>query len=137
MTDLHSRIQDMIARGDLHEAVGLLEGLAAATPADAKTWSDLGWAHYDVDRHGDAVMCLQRALALDPARHEAWICLGMIETDPTRALSCFEAALAIDGGDGGAWFLKSLALTDLGRASEAAECLARAKALDPALFGDP
>lgn len=134
IASLRKRAELFMLEGRMDEALALFEEALADSPGDARAWSDVGWALYDLGRHADAVAHLERALELDPARDEAWICIGMIQTDPAEAIRCFDKALAIAPNTGSTWFLKSSVLREQGRNAEADECLERAKALDPKMF---
>lgn len=118
----------------MDEALALFELALADSPDDAHAWSDVGWALYDLGCHENAFAHLERALEIDPERHEAWICIGMVQTDPAEAIRCYDKALAIAPDHGSTWFLKSCALREQGRTGEADECLERAKSLDPKMF---
>jgi len=120
--------------GRMDEALAVFENMLADSPNDARAWSDVGWALYDLGRHDDAIRHLKRALEIDPERHEAWTCIGMIQTDPAEAIRCFDKAIAIAPDHWGNWHLKSVALEELGRVEEADACFERAKSLDPKVF---
>jgi tetratricopeptide (TPR) repeat protein len=120
--------------GRMDEALAVFEAELVDSPADARAWSNVGWALYDLGRHEEALAHLERALEIDPERAEAWVCTGMMQTDPAESIRCFDKALALAPDHGSTWFLKSEALRMRGRAKEADECLARAKSLDPKMF---
>jgi tetratricopeptide (TPR) repeat protein len=134
MDSLRKRAEQFMLKGRMDEALPLFEIALASSPDDARAWSDVGWALYDLGRHDEAVKHLKRALEIDPKRNEAWTCIGMIQTDPAEAIRCYDKALAIAPDHGGTWHLKSIALMEQGRDEEAEECFERAKSLDPAMF---
>src|SRR5262245_57233804 len=134
MVTRQERAKQFMLAGRMDEALAVFQAALADTPADARAWSEVGWALYDLGRHEEALAHLTRALEIDPGRDEAWVCIGMIQTDPAESIRCFDRALALAPNHGSTWFRKSLAIREQGRGAESDECLARAKSLDPKMF---
>lgn len=64
------------ARGDAMAALDILEPLAAAQPASARTQLELGIALGRAGRGDEALAALQRAVAIKPDLPSAWLALG-------------------------------------------------------------
>lgn len=64
------------ARGDAMAALDILEPLAAAQPASARTQLELGIALGRAGRGDEALAALQRAVAIKPDLPTAWLALG-------------------------------------------------------------
>jgi len=87
--DLLQRGTECFHRGDLVEAVLLLEAAVQASPEDSIAWQTLGQAHADSDDDYRAIACLRRAVTADPHNLDALLALGVSytnELDQTRAL---------------------------------------------------
>jgi tetratricopeptide (TPR) repeat protein len=134
MISRQKRAEQFMLEGRMDEALAVFEAALAGAPADARAWSDVGWALYDLGRHEEALVHLERALEIDPGRAEAWVCIGTIQTDPAESIRYLDKALALSPNHGSTWFLKSEAFREQGRETEADECLARAKSLDPKIL---
>jgi Flp pilus assembly protein TadD len=88
-TDLLQRGIDLFRRGELSEAVLVLEAAVQTQPDDSIAWQTLGQAHADTDDDAQAIACLRRAVASDPHNLDALLALGVSytnELDQTRAL---------------------------------------------------
>lgn len=88
-SDLLARGTALFQRGELQEAVLVLEAAVQARPEDSIAWQTLGQAHADADDDAQAIACLRRAVAADPHNLEALLALGVSytnELDQTRAL---------------------------------------------------
>ena len=87
-----------------------------------------------LDRHEEALQCLDKALELDPRYSVAWNNKGaaLVKLDRhEEALQCLDTALAIDPRDVDAWNYKGAALAMLDRHQEALQCFDQALAIDP------
>ncbi len=107
-----------------------LESAAAAEPQNAAAWMALAEAAYRAARLQQAEAAAQRAVALDPDSARQWLLLGQVLRAGGRlpaAESAFRKATVLDPGLARAW----LQLSTLRPAAEAAEHLARARALAP------
>lgn len=99
-------------RGELREAVLLLEAAVQAQPHDTIAWQTLGQAHADADDDAQAIACLRRAVAADPLNLDALLALGVSytnELDQTRALRHLQL-----------WLESHPDFTELGAAADAA-----------------
>ena len=134
MVNRQARAERFMLQGRMDKALAAFEAELADSPDDASAWSNVGWALYDLGRHQEALAHLERALEIDPGRDEAWVCIGMMQTNPIESIRYFDKALALAPNHGSTWFLKSEALREQGRCEEADECLTRAKSLDPKMF---
>ena len=77
-------------RGELQEAILVLEAAVQQKPDDSIAWQTLGQTHADSDDDARAITCLRRAVAADPRNLDALLALGVSytnELDATRALS--------------------------------------------------
>ena len=87
--DLLARGTELFHRGELPEAILVLEAAVQARPEDTIAWQTLGQAHADADDDARAISCLRRAVAADPHNLNALLALGVSytnELDQTRAL---------------------------------------------------
>ena len=81
---------ELFRRGELKEAVLVLEAAVQADNDNTIAWQTLGQTHADADDDGRAIACLRRAVAADPHNLDALLALGVSytnELDQTRALS--------------------------------------------------
>ena len=88
-SELVARGTALFERGELREAVLVLEAAVQAQPEDTLAWQTLGQAHADADDDAQAIACLRRAVQADPHNLEALLSLGVSytnELDQTRAL---------------------------------------------------
>jgi tetratricopeptide (TPR) repeat protein len=93
-----------------------------------------GGALENIGRHEEALVCYDRALALNPKHAAAWCdkarplaSLGRLK----EALDCAERALAINPGLVGAMVSKGAVLNMLGRTKEALACLDKCLGVNP------
>ena len=88
-TNLLERGTELFRRGELSEAVLVLEAAVQQQPHDTLAWQTLGQTHADADDDAQAIACLRRAVAADPHNLDALLALGVSytnELDQTRAL---------------------------------------------------
>jgi len=86
---LLERGTELFRRGELQEAILVLEAAVTADPDSSLGWQTLGQAHADADDDVCAITCLRRAVAVDPHNLDALLALGVSytnELDQTRAL---------------------------------------------------
>ncbi len=101
---------------------------------DAAAWSGRADAFAKADRHEEALICLAKALDIDPQFAGAWYNRGSVLSSLGRfqeALTCYARVLEVDPWLFDAWEGKGLALGQLGRFQEAATCLTEALRLAP------
>ena len=87
--DLLARGTELFERGELREAILVLEAAVQAQPEDTMAWQTLGQAHADADDDAQAIACLRRAVKADPHNLDALLALGVSytnELDQSRAL---------------------------------------------------
>ena len=108
--------------------------------AEAREWFFRGLAfNAQNGRYEQALICFDRALALDPGYAEAWFAKGVGLFNLRRydeSLAALDKALAIDPGMAAAWHLKGMVLGTIGRHEEAQECYGNATALEPGYAGE-
>ncbi|MFH0775775.1 MAG: tetratricopeptide repeat protein [bacterium] len=101
---------------------------------EATTWVEEGEQLFDEERYDEAIICCDKAIAIDPQFAWAWNNKGVVLSRFCRydeALICFNKALAIDPQDASAWFTKGRTLSRLGRDDETLICYDKALAIDP------
>jgi tetratricopeptide (TPR) repeat protein len=101
----------------------------------ADDWYDLG-CDLEAPAPDEARQAYERALALEPAHHEAHINLGRLlheGGDPLGAEAHYRAALSARPEDATAAFNLGVALEDLGRPADALAAYEQALAADPSL----
>jgi Flp pilus assembly protein TadD len=74
----YQRGRQALERGQVEAASVLLRCAAALNPLCGRTWNDLGVTFEALGNRGDAAECYRRALAVQPARHEARQNLGLL-----------------------------------------------------------
>ncbi len=97
-----------------------LESLLRKRPNNAKRWSELGSLLVSVFRFQEALMALDRALAIDPTIGRAWYLRGLALSRLGRqqeALEAYQKATVLN--ESGAWIRLSELLRRLGRMEEA------------------
>jgi serine/threonine protein kinase len=102
--------------------------------ASATSWSNRGASFCELGKLEEAIVCFDRALAIEPRYGHAWSNKGVVLYSLGRndeALRCFENALNIDCRDTMAWCNAANVLSTLGRHEKAIECCDKALALDP------
>jgi tetratricopeptide (TPR) repeat protein len=85
------------ARGAVQQLTVYLEGY----PRDDLAWTILGNAHEDLDQDDKARAAYDRALAINPRRHQAMVGLGILHRkrgDDDAAMQAYQRALAIKPG---------------------------------------
>lgn len=119
---------------DMGEALPVLKRLTRRHPDFADAWLYLGYALRRVGRLEPAIAALLRCarLADIPEAHRELGALFGEARDAARAVKHAKRALALAGeSDLISWLNLGAALCDLGRRAQAAEALARARALSP------
>lgn len=100
---------------------------------DAITWLEQARSKEEEEQAQEALIAVERALALDPELAEAWRLKAslLLDLDRTReALEALEEATSTLPGDPGCWFERGAALVECDPAA-AAECFARTEELAP------
>lgn len=90
------------ARQDNDKALDWFERATVRDPRSAVAWVGLGTSLTRLHRPADAVVSLQRAIALEPAMAEAFYALGMAyqaDNDKIKAAAAFRIAEALTGKD--------------------------------------
>jgi tetratricopeptide (TPR) repeat protein len=90
-------------RGNLPQALALLDSAAAIDPADADTDGERGLILLRAGQPAQAAPLLQRALAAEPDNENVLSALGLLAReanhDPARSISFFQRALAVHPGE--------------------------------------
>jgi tetratricopeptide (TPR) repeat protein len=108
------------------------------TELDAHDWFNKGLSLNELGRPGDAVVCYDRAFALNATLEEG-VCLN--KGNPLaklgrheEAVACYDRALALNPGRAEAWLGKGNRLAALARQQEAVVCFERALSINPRLY---
>ncbi len=107
--------------------------VVARSPGNARAWMNLGVALVGEDEE-EAVACLRRAIAINPAALLARINLARLQLRrgvPAEALSVVDGGLAQSGGDPALLFERGAALRALGELESAIEAFQRVVAIQP------
>jgi len=97
-------------------------------------WNNKGNALHALGRYEEAIICLDRALAIDPLSAPAWSNKGNAFRALGRhaeAIACYDKALTISPQSAIPWDNKGVVLDTLGRGEEALRCYDRALLIDP------
>jgi tetratricopeptide (TPR) repeat protein len=97
-------------------------------------WHIKGYSLNTLGRWEEAILCYDRAIALEPRGFASWSNKGSCLGDLGRwgeALACYDQALAIAPWDSNTWNSKGTCLTRMGRPEEALACFDRALDLVP------
>lgn len=130
----------LIAAHNLHQAGRIAEAISGyrrvlcALPAEADTWHLLGTAMLQASHPAPAIVCIRRALALAPGRHDFRLNLGFALIDngtADTAVSTLAAASAALSGHAAFWSAFASARKQAGDLSGATLSLNRAVLLDP------
>ncbi|SEU34578.1 DUF5107 domain-containing protein [Stigmatella erecta] len=85
------------------EELFVLRAALRAEPSDARAPFFLGHLLYDRRRHGEAIVCWERAARQEPGNAIAWRNLGIayynVRKQPTRARTAYERAFRANPGD--------------------------------------
>ena len=135
-SDRYSDFAEM--RGALEPIFQRLTGKSVTIPITSQP-PGVFWLHKGVSlgalaRHEEAIVCYDKALAIDPQDAYAWNNKGVSLAALGRrdeAIICYERALVIDPQDAKAWMNKGASLYLLRRHEEAVACYERALAIDP------
>jgi Flp pilus assembly protein TadD len=112
---------------------GMWRDVVARSPGNARAWMNLGVALAGGDDE-EAVACLYRAIAINPAALLARINLARVlirRGRPAEALSAVDAGLALSGGDAALFFERGSALRALGDLEGAIEAFRHVCAMQP------
>jgi predicted O-linked N-acetylglucosamine transferase (SPINDLY family) len=116
--------------GDAPETVALVRACLAIAPAEGYFYHVLGVALLELGREGEAAVCFEKAVAIDPAP-ETFYRLGTLRQKGGRsneAIAAYRKALEKDAAHAAALEALCLLLQGLGRADEAIPYLDRATA---------
>ncbi|MBI4865165.1 MAG: tetratricopeptide repeat protein [Candidatus Riflebacteria bacterium] len=123
-------------RGDLERELERLTGRRVSAPEQPKTadyWDRRGACLNGLGRREEAIVCLDKALEIDPWHVDAWHNKGRSLGGLGRheeAIACYERALEICPRNVNTWNNKGLCLAALGRWEEAIACYDRALEID-------
>jgi tetratricopeptide (TPR) repeat protein len=122
-----------LSEQDVDEALKMFRRVVALRPDHALAYYNLGLVLKRVDRAGDAIEALRRALAIEP-RPEAHFALGTLyfhQGEFDRAAKALEAAVSAEPRFVDAHITLAAVLKARGRLPEAIDALRRAIALQP------
>jgi tetratricopeptide (TPR) repeat protein len=128
------QLEPAMAAGHLNLAAALAKANRLFEPANAEVHRDLGIVLTELNRLDEALVCLDRALALKPhdaAAHQARGRTLAAKHDFTGAEASFRRAAELDPSSSDSWIGLAWALRMLGRFAEADACFERVRTLDP------
>ena len=120
--------------GNLAHAEKLYRDVLNAAPQDFNALHLLGVVYLQLNRAGEAVGFLQRAVAQNPSISVVQFNLGLAlaaDNRPADALKAFDAVVAADPKAADAWEARGNALAQLGRIPEAVDAWKKAALLNP------
>ncbi len=118
----------------LFEQAGRTVEAPVLSPQSAASWSDKGVSLHALGRFDEALVCYERAIAIDSRTITAWNNKGMTLRSLGRhkeALYCYDRSLAIEQRQIIPWINKGNCLGDLTRHKEAIECYNQALKINP------
>lgn len=89
----------LLRRGELEQAIPLMESLLVAAPEDPDVLYNLGMAYSDTGRLEDALEILSRAVETDQENANAFVALGVARQrngESSEALEALRSAVALD-----------------------------------------
>ncbi len=120
---------------DYANAEHKLRSSLALMPDRVSTLTNLSAVLIKLKKFQDAAQVLKKILAIDDSIAEAWLNLGLVESEnlqeSPKAIEYFDKALAIDPDYPEAWLNRGMALAGIKHYSEAFEAYDRALALRP------
>jgi tetratricopeptide (TPR) repeat protein len=121
-------------RADWQGALGYFNAVARSWPHRSDVHNHRARTYERLGRLGDALECLDRALAIDPRNVADWRNRGIVLKKlgrPAEALSSYEQLLAIEPGDVAALTKRALLLNELEQRNEALACIEQAIRIKP------
>ena len=118
-------------KGQIEEALALVEKALEYGPLDSKVWDYKGVVLYDLMQPQAALACYEKALELDPRNFNAWMHKGVAYDPSPESIECFDKALAIKPNNPEVLYNKGVKLREMGRFREAIECLDKVLAIQP------
>jgi len=130
---LETEVEKAKQENRLGDLLQILEECAHAR-GSSDDWFELAWYHDELKNIEAAILCLDKALEIEPRHTAAWNNKGYALDKLGRheeAIGCQEKALEIDPQYETAWINKAFALNELGRPGEAIGCLDKVLEIDP------
>ncbi len=124
----------LLRRGELEQAIPLMESLLVANPEDPDVLYNLGMAYSDTGRLEDAIELLSQAVETDPENANAFVALGVAHQrngESSEALIALRSAVALDPANSHAHRNLGGILASLGDVREAEPHLREAVRLAP------
>ena len=118
----------------LQKLIGALITVHSTDGQSLGFWNNKGISLAALGRHGEAIPCYDRALAIDPRDAKVWCNKGVALAALGRheqALDSYTSALAIDNRLAGLWANKGMSHIARGQREEAIRCYDKALATDP------
>jgi Flp pilus assembly protein TadD len=97
--DSHREGLRLVSEKDFRGAAARFAEAARLEPTSAQYANDTGWAYYKLGAYDDALVWLQKAIALDPQRAVAFLNLGDVEVMRSRqaeARRAYETYVALE-----------------------------------------
>lgn len=119
--------------GDAKSAIRQLAPYLEQYPRDDVAWTVLGNAHEDIDQDDQAKVAYDRALQINPRRHQAVGGLGILHRkrgEDDAAMQAYRRALAIEPGYGPAYSSMAVIAVRQNRDAEALEYARKGYDLD-------
>jgi tetratricopeptide (TPR) repeat protein len=129
------KIAKVLEGGDAQGAIRQLTAYLEQYPRDDVAWTVLGNAHEDMDQDDQAKGAYDRALQINPRRHQAVGGLGILHRkrgDDDAAMQAYRRALAIEPGYGQAYSSMTVIALRQNRDAEALEYARKGYDLDQA-----
>jgi len=130
---LFTKARNMLVKGDYAGAVTCYEEVLAIEGPQAVTFSYIGECYEKMERHEQALIHYDQALALDPNWVDAWVGRGVvkdIQGKLTEAVKDLETAVRLAPDSGDAWYYYANALGRNERYEESLSAYTRLNTLD-------
>lgn len=124
----------ILRRGELEQAIPLMQSLLEANPGDFDILYNLGMAYSDMGRMDDAIGLLSQAVGIDPENANAFVALGVAyqrNGESSEALAALRSAVSLDPANSYAHRNLGGILASLGGLKEAEPHLREAVSLTP------
>ena len=129
--------EDLIASGNLEDAINCFERSLQLNPANDYAWGGKALTLDYLKRYKEALECYDKAIECNPNNAITWHNRGLTLASLQmlkQSVESFEKALEINPMYAKAWYNKGRLLHKLGEIKNSQDCLNMAKKLDPLLF---
>ncbi len=122
----------LVEQGQLTEALHLFQSITGYDESSAEAWMMQGAIYRELCKPAQALVCLQRAVSIDPHDCDALYYLASVlvmQQAPQQALPHVQRAVELDPGYGEAWLLLGGIHSTLGRHHDAEQAFRTADTL--------